>query len=56
MNEKMIDKLRTKFNLISFFALFATLVFAVGLTTAINMDLTRRNARKTEIQNYMGAS
>ena len=47
MNEKMLDKLRTKFNLISFFALFATLVFAVGLTTAINMDLTRRNARRT---------
>ena len=47
MNEKMLDKLRIKFNLISVFALFATLVFAVGLTTAINMDLTRRNARKT---------
>ena len=47
MNEKMIDKLRTKFNLISFFALFATLVFAVGLTTVINMHITRKNTQKT---------
>ena len=47
MNEKMMKKLRTKFNLISFFALFSTMVLAVGLTSATNMYLTRRSVRNT---------
>ena len=47
MNEGMINKLRTKFNLISFFALFSAMVFAVGLTSALNVYLTRRSARNT---------